>query len=70
MTDRLLPLGETFESPAVHEKDVEPAIIVVVVESDAASGGLEQVLVLFDTAKDRLCSKPCLPAGIYKFDAQ
>src|SRR5271156_6455859 len=36
---RLVALGETFEAPAIHEKYVEPAIVVVVVEGQAAAGG-------------------------------
>src|SRR6266404_2543211 len=37
--------GKTFEAPAVDEKNVEPAVVVVIVESDAAAGGFEKILV-------------------------
>jgi hypothetical protein len=46
MAMRLLALGESFEAPAVDEKEIEPAIVVVVVEGEAAAGGLKQILVL------------------------
>ena len=41
-----LALGEAFEAGAVHEEDVDPVVVVVVVEGDAAAGGFEQVSVL------------------------
>src|SRR5229473_2372588 len=37
---------ETFEAPAVDKKNVQPAVVVVIVESDAAAGGFEKILVL------------------------
>ena len=51
---RLLAFGEAFQPPAVHQEDVEPAVVVVVVEGDAAAGGLEQILVLVLAAEDGL----------------
>src|SRR5208283_3473940 len=33
----LLTLGEPFQPPSVHEKDVQPAIVVVIVEGEAAA---------------------------------
>src|SRR5206468_2458122 len=41
----LLPLGKTFEHRAVDEKDVEPAVAVVVDRGRAGPRRLEQVLV-------------------------
>ena len=45
MIGRLPPLGKTFEHRAVDEKDVEPAVAVVVDRGRAGPGRLEQVLV-------------------------
>ena len=42
---RLLSSGKSFQPPAVHEKQIQPAIVVVVVEGEAAAGGLEQIFV-------------------------
>ena len=45
---------KAFQPPAVDQEDVEPAVVVIVVEGDAAARGLEQVLVLVLAAKDGL----------------
>src|SRR6266850_5638563 len=46
MRSGFLSGGKTFEAPAVDEKNVEPAVLVVIVESDAAAGGFEKIFVL------------------------
>src|SRR5882672_4888461 len=45
MIRRLLSLWKVIQRGAVHEKDVEPAVPVVVEGRDAGAGRLEQVLV-------------------------
>jgi hypothetical protein len=47
--------GKSFETPAIHEKNVEPAVVVVIVESDAATGGFEKELVFVFAAVNGLC---------------
>ena len=42
----LVALGETLEPPAIYEEDVEPAIVVIVVEGQAAAGGFQKIFVL------------------------
>src|ERR1039458_4288096 len=44
--------GKALESPAVHDKDIEPSVVVVVVERDATASGFEQILVLVFSAED------------------
>ena len=44
--ERLFAFRKTFEAGSVHEEDVEPAIVVVVVEGDTTSGGFKQVFIL------------------------
>ena len=46
------PGGKPSKPPAVDEENVEPAVVVVIVESDAAARGLEQVLVLMLAAEN------------------
>src|SRR5258708_27724118 len=46
--------GKTFEAGAVDEKNIQPAIVVVIVESDATAGGFEKVFVFVLAAKDGL----------------
>ena len=38
--------GEAFEARSVHQENVEPAVVVVVIERDSAASGLQQVFVL------------------------
>src|SRR5205823_6152663 len=35
--------GKAFETPAVHEKNIQPAVVVVIVESDSAASGFEEI---------------------------
>ena len=48
----LLAGGKAFQARAVHQENIEPAIVVVIVESDAATGGLQQIFVLVLAAKN------------------
>jgi len=48
----LLAGGKTFETPAVDEKNIEPAVVVVIIESDAAAGGLEEIFVFVLAAEN------------------
>src|SRR6202008_4338151 len=50
-----LSFGEAFETPAVDEEDVELAILIVVVESDAAAGGFKQIFVFSFAAIKSFC---------------
>ncbi len=54
VVEGLFARRKAFEPPAVDEEDVEPAVVVVIVEGDAAARGLEQILVLVLAAKDGL----------------
>ena len=49
---RFLAFGEAFQTRAVYDKDVEPAVVVVIVEGNSAAGRLEQIFVLVLSAKD------------------
>src|SRR5256884_1821661 len=42
----LLALGETFQARSVHQENVEPAVVVVIIKSNAAASGLKQIFVL------------------------
>jgi hypothetical protein len=50
-----LIVGETFQAPAVDQENIQPAIVVVIVESDSAAGGLKQKFILVFAAEDRFC---------------
>jgi hypothetical protein len=49
---RFLALGETLEAPAIDKEEVEPAVVVIVVEGEAAAGGFEKIFVFADAAED------------------
>ena len=46
--------GKTFEPGAVHQKNIQPAVVVVVIERDPAARGLKQVFVFVLAAEDGL----------------
>src|SRR5438477_12076310 len=54
MTSWLLPFWKALQSPAVYKEDIEPPIVVIVIESHATACSLKQVFVFLDTAEDGL----------------
>src|SRR5258705_10344222 len=49
---RLLADGKTFQTRAVDEENVHPAIIVVIVEGDSTTGGFEKIFILVLAPED------------------
>ena len=43
--NRFLVFGKAFETPAVDDENIQPTVVVVVVESDAAAGGFEKIFI-------------------------
>src|ERR1700688_16841 len=70
MTMRLLTFSETFESPTIYKKDVQPAIVVIVIKSEAAAGGFEKIFIFFHTAVDSFDIKARTFDDIHKADTQ
>ncbi len=58
MAARFLPCRKAFQTPAIHQENVQPAVVVVIVKGQAASGGFEQILVLMLAAIDGLYVNP------------
>lgn len=52
---RRLALGKTFQPPSIHEKNVEPVVVVVIVESGAAARRFQKIFVFVFAAIDGLC---------------
>src|SRR5881275_896076 len=46
MRGRFLASWKSLKPPAVHQKNVQPTVIVVVVESNPAARGFKQIFVL------------------------
>ena len=55
MRDGFLSFGEAFQSGTVDQEDVEPIVVVVVVEGHAAASCLKEVFVFVLATVDRLC---------------
>src|SRR5208282_6898916 len=55
---RLLTLGESFQPPSIHKKNVQPAIVVVIVERQPATRRLQQILILAYVAVNRFDVEP------------
>src|SRR5205814_10248800 len=64
MRGGLLAWRKTFQPPAVHEKNIEPTVVIVVVKCHAATGRLEQVFVLVLAAIDRFSIESSLAPNI------
>src|SRR5579885_600353 len=60
---------KSLEPRAVHEEDVEPAVVVVVVECDSTSGRLQQIFVFVLAAEDSLHIQSGLACHIQEADA-
>ena len=70
MAVRLLPGGKALQAPAVDQKNIQPAIVVVVVERQPAAGGFEQILVLALAAVNGLHGQAGFLHHVDKADAQ
>ena len=70
MRDGFLAFGKAFEPGAVDEEDVEPVVVIVVEEGDAAAGGFEEVSVLVLATVDGLCVEARLTCYVDEADAE
>jgi len=64
MAGWLFRFGKSFEMLAIHEEDVEPSIVVVVVKCDSAAGCLEKIFVLLHSTENGLGVQTCLASNI------
>src|SRR5436309_2949763 len=44
--------GKTFQAVAVDKKNIQPAVVVVIVEGDAAAGGFEKIFIFVLAAEN------------------
>src|SRR5260370_2097123 len=66
----LLASGKAFQARAVHQKNIEPAIVVGIVESDATTGGLQQIFVFMLAAKNRFGVEASFLRNVDEVDAE
>ena len=64
MRGGLLARRKSLEAPAVHEKDIEPAVVVVIVKGDSTAGSFKQIFVFVLAAIDCYGVQPCGPPDI------
>src|ERR1700751_631877 len=69
MRCRLAACGESLEASAVHQKNIEPTVVVVIVEGNSAAGSFKQVFVLVLAAKNGLGIESRVLRNIDKADA-
>jgi len=70
MIGGLLAGGKAFEARAVDEKNVQPAVVVVIIEGDAAAGGFEEILVLVLAAENGLGVEAGFPRDVEEGNAK
>lgn len=54
MRSGLLAGGKTFEAPAVDEENIQPAVMVVIIESNATACGFKEIFIFVLAAEDGL----------------
>ena len=64
-----MPGGETVEASAIHQENIQPAVIVVIVECNAAAGRLQQIFVLVLASENRFDIKPRFASHVDEIDA-
>src|SRR5579872_3789 len=64
------PFRESLQSPAIHQKDVEPSIAIVVIKGDSAAGSLKQVFVFLCSTEDGFRMQAGLASDVSKRHTQ
>ena len=70
MGNRLAAGRKPFEPRSVHQKNIQPAIVVVVVERNSAARGFEQIFVLVLAAKNSFRIEAGFAADVEKADSE
>src|SRR5277367_4338233 len=63
---RTLASGKSFQPRAIYEKNVGPAVVVIIEDGHAAARGLDDVFLGVDTAKDVRRGEACLRCNVGK----
>src|SRR5947199_8813320 len=61
---------ETLQPRSVDQEDIQPAVIVVVIEGDTAASGFEQIFVLVLAAVNGFCVEPGFSRDIQEADPE
>ena len=67
---RFLSGGKAFQPRAVDQKNVQPAVVVVVIKRHAAAGGFQQIFIFVLAAEDGFRIEARGPAHVDKRNAE
>src|ERR1019366_4066155 len=70
MAPRLLTRREAFQAPAVHQEDIQPTIVVVIIETQATAGSFQKIFVLSLAAIDGFHGQAGFFDNIYETEAE
>ena len=62
--------GKAFEAPAVHEKNIQPAVVVVIVESDSTASGFEEIFIFVFATENSFGMEAGLASNVDEADPQ
>ena len=66
----LLARGKAFETRTIHQENVEPTVVVIVVEGDTTASRFQQILVLVFAAENSFHAQAGVPGHIDKAHAE
>jgi hypothetical protein len=64
MRSGFLARRKALQPPSIHQKNIKPAIIVIVVKSDSTASGFEQIFIFVFAAVDGLSIQTCRASDI------
>src|ERR1700730_9164322 len=70
MRRRLLPSRKSLQPPSIHQKNIQPSVVVVIVKSYSTTRRLQQIFVFVLPAKNRLGIQPRFLSHIHKTQSQ
>src|ERR1019366_6280834 len=70
MAPRLLTRREAFQAPAVHQEDIQPTIVVVIIETQATAASFQKIFVLSLAAIDGFHGQARFFDNIYETEAE
>ena len=70
MIGRFLTSGKAFEACAIDEENVEPAVVVVIIESDTTTSGLQKEFILVLAAEKSLGMEARFTSNVHKSNSE
>src|ERR1700676_519076 len=70
MRRRLLPRRKSFQPPSIHQKNIQPPVVVVIVKSHSTTRRFQQIFIFVLPAKNRLGVQPRFLSHIHKTQSQ